>query len=168
MKARNIAIAALAVSLLSVSAASAETSKPAFAKWEAETVNVYLDPSVKASGWSLGQSIRAWSVGPVRLRVVSNPSAAQITMTEIPRSSQFNGNAEYVHVDGVMQSCAITLADNTYPRKRAHVAAHELGHCLGLPHVQDFHSVMDVWLRGDYKAPTSIDLEWVDRAYLGA
>lgn len=140
-------------------------TKPAYATWSTPVVRVHLAPSVKFGGWGLGKSIRAWSTGPVSLKVVSDPAAAEIRITAIPRHPQFWGNAEHTTLDSEMVNCAITLTESTRPHRRAHIAAHEMGHCLGLPHASAYRSIMDVFLRGNHAVPTDADMDWLRRSY---
>lgn len=165
-------IAALATTVLApllfavpAHAESATSDRAAYARWDVATVNVYVDASVKGSGWGLARSLRAWSAGPVQLKVVADPARAHISVREVPRSPEFNGEATYAALDGMLVSCSIELVATVRPARRPHIAAHELGHCLGLPHVSEYHSVMDVWLRGTWSGPTPGDLAWLEDCY---
>lgn len=71
---------------------------------------------------------------------------------------------QYDESTRLMIGCSIDLAVEVAPEQRPGVLAHELGHCLGLPHWEHSESVMSS-VGAHAPMPAAVDLQWIVDTY---
>lgn len=134
MKRRLAAVAAaLGIALVAANPAAATPLGP---KWDHRVVTVYVDYNVVV--WSINVALADWSkasgVDLVLTRSYANADV-RVHQRDLPAPSAGETLVTYIgtriiHAEVTLDTTAIGLA----PCSRSHIAAHELGHALGLAH----------------------------------
>jgi hypothetical protein len=131
-----------------------------------------LDPS-----WDLPAVAAAFDTalpGDRQISVTTAPCATAtcISVTEVPSIALTGDATDYWGMawpdfrDGVMRACSIHLSSVVPPGARQQITAHEVGHCLGLPHWQAGSlTVMSTSGVAAPGGPTPTDLAWVAESY---
>lgn len=154
--------------------APAEANPPAEGIWGVPVIKVH---SAVAKDWRATKAIRTWRQGlpaGMTIKGVSAPCLGCITIREvadIPGYEQASGVADWrFSWDGAkftMQHCDIQVKSSVTGLYRRSVLAHEIGHCLGLPHTEPGS---DSIMRTDLAnvgpvGPTATDLAWLREEY---
>lgn len=136
-----------------------------------------------AEDWRITEVVAAWNaVLPQDVATVSTTTEPCIssdsayirnnciTVNEVAEVTDhpFWLGAAFYHADqGYMKACTIELDTDTLSLHRAHIAAHEMGHCLGFPHWDHAESIMNTGIRYTTApaGPRDVDIAWVHDAY---
>lgn len=155
---------------------------PSFAQWTTPiTISSQLDES-----WGVPSVVAAWNTAlpadrQITLTDVPCPTALQLATTcipieaveTIPGHPEWYGVAHPYHTGTLMERCDIQIValGETFKVNRAAQIGHEIGHCLGLPHWEDFAgAVMSTYNyapEGSTGLPTQYDLTWLAASYAG-
>lgn len=143
---RTMLAAALIVTCTTSPVHADETSSAA--TWAVPVVTVQLHPNIGKS-WQARRMIRSWNAaGSIHLTITYSTCVTNCIVVKRKRPPAINpewgGVAWAQQTDGVISHCDVNLNTSVtnWPVARAHIIAHEIGHCLGLPHSDDPNSVM--------------------------
>lgn len=124
--------------------------------------------STLSAEWQVAEAVAAWNAGlPADRRLAPQAEPCNVTtcisITSSPRLTQphHTGEAHTISADGEMAYCAIEVADYAAMEEWPAIVAHELGHCLGLPHWDYRGSIMYDGAGGWADLPSRYDLEWL-------
>lgn len=138
-------------------------------RWEGDHPVVLVYAPVPTQ-WGVGKAVTQWnkSGAAITLQISAQPCTGCITVEE-GTTPDASGSAELHHLIGqsTFLHCRIRL-DPLYRDTglRAHgIAAHEVGHCLGLPHNRAIWSVMNPDSAQWLDRPSPADLRRVNRIY---
>ena len=161
--------AAVALALLPAGTASARVEPLGHWASSATVIQVYapnLDPQ-----WKVWRAIADWDkAGVLDIQRALEPCANCVVVEEVAHYPAVDGRPwrglAYLDVSGsenVIDGCTIHLSSETRPRFRKSVLAHELGHCLGVPHLNIFNSLM----HSTTQRPTRHDYRYLTKLYAG-
>ena len=152
---RRAFAAALAALLLVAVAAPAEAA-PYGWRWDqvVEVFDATTDPA-----WRVAEAVAEWDAGRDGLTIVmtTDLASAEIVVREGELPTQIvgggiGGQAQLPpHPGGIATGvCRVTLSVWASSYFREHIASHELGHCIGLGHNDNWHvSIMAPTVSGD-------------------
>lgn len=127
--------------------------EPAYAhselRWNKTEVPIFFGP---IGNWNQEKVIKRWNYGPITLVVSPTPCEECITVTRIYPTEELDwaGRATTWNYpgDNTIVKCDIELNGvQSFYSTRSNTLAHEIGHCLGLPHNKLRNSVMSITSR---------------------
>lgn len=186
-----LAAALASASLLAPSSAAQAAEDPIVYTWMKRELTVHVVGELGPK-YRLDQLLLYWSAGPVGLTLTDSPDADIVIRATRPYledigtgvpTLQWSGLSYPEAIDPLPDDdpgdgiddryyfvgCRIAVQRDEFmnPRRfRAHVLSHEIGHCLGLPHLEGrYYSVMSAWPKRYVYAPTPYELGLLWRAY---
>lgn len=120
----------------------------------------YLDVAGGMGGWNFGSAARMWD-GSAGVKVAVGRGNLQGSVRPLERGGGILGYTTGNNID-MSPSWMARLG----PRQRTTVAAHEIGHALGLPH-NSMNSIMQPNLQNMAASPTALDVRNLQRLYPG-
>lgn len=158
---RIIAAAAAAIALALTGASTAHAGTYLGPKWETGVTvsDRTADPSLEVA-----RAVNLWQKAGAPVKMTTSTAAALITVTYAQLGDSEAAVAWVAYAGTRMVSCHIQVDEEMRGASRdikRKVIGHELGHCVGLDHV-DYHSIMST---ANVTSPTNRDKTAVRALY---